>query len=101
MPVTHHVASDQHSPRPVIADGTLILSVPSLNLFVFSLLNLAFQDPGSLRLVEIRDLEDLGRVKPRIRAASHDCYAIAHPEPRESKVKKSVHTSSGNKDSKL
>lgn len=79
----------------LIADSTLILPVPSLDLFVFSLLNLAFQYPGSLGFVKIRDLEDLGRVKPRIRPAAHDCYAVAHPEPRESRVKKSVHTSSG------
>ena len=86
---------------PVIADSTLILPVPSLDLFVFSLLDLAFQYPGSLGLVEIRDLEDLGRVKPRVRPATHDCYAVAHPEPRENRVKKFVLTSSGNVNSEF
>ena len=61
---------------------------------MFSLLDLTFQNPGSLGLVEIRDLEDLGRVKPRIRATTHDCYAIAHPEPRQSNVKNLVYASS-------
>ena len=84
-----------------IADSTLILPVPSLDLFVFSLLNLAFQDPGSLGLVEIRDLEDLGRVKPRIRPAAHDRYAVAHPEPRESKVKKLTILPRGNGNSEF
>lgn len=71
-------------------NSTLILPVPSLDLLVFSFLDLAFQNPGSLGFVKIRDLEDLGRVKPRIRTTAHDCYAIAHPEPRETRVNNSA-----------
>jgi hypothetical protein len=52
--------------------------------FSCSLLDLTFQYSGSLGLVKICDLEDLGHIKPQIQAVAHDCYAIAHPEPRES-----------------
>ena len=74
---------------PVTVDGTLVLPIPSLNLFVLSLLDLAFQNPGSLGLIKIRDFEYLGRVKPRIRATAHDCYAVAHPEPQKKQSQKS------------
>ena len=69
----------------------MILPIPSLDLLVLSLLDLTFQNPGSLGFVKIRDLEDLSRVKPRIRTTSHDCNAIAHPEPRESKINNRDH----------
>jgi len=57
----------------------LVLSVPALDLFMLPLLYLSFKDASSLRFVESCDLEDLGRVEPRVGAPAHDSDALAHP----------------------
>ena len=58
---------------------TLIFPVPTLNLFVFTFLNFAFEDAGALWFVETCHLENLRSVKPRIRPPTHDCDAFTHP----------------------
>ena len=50
---------------------TLTLSVSTLHLLMDPFLHLSLQDPGSLRLVEIRDLEQLCRIQPSVILPSH------------------------------
>jgi len=58
---------------------TLVFSIPSLNLFVFTLLHFAFKDTSTLRLVKSGHFEYLRRVQPRIRAPPHHRDPLAHP----------------------
>jgi len=62
-----------------MADHTLVLAITPLNFFMFTFLNFAFKDSGSLWLIEASDLEDLCRVEPRIGAPPHHRDALGHP----------------------
>lgn len=61
---------------------TLVLSIATLHLLVLALLNLALKDAGSLRLVKTRNLQDLGRIQPRVGPPPHNSDPLAHPEIR-------------------
>jgi hypothetical protein len=58
---------------------TLVLSIPTLNLFMFALLYFSLEHTSSLRFVESCDFQDLSRVQPRVSAPAHDSNALAHP----------------------
>lgn len=45
---------------------TLVLAVSSLDLLVFTLLDLSFEYSSALRFIEASDFEYLRRVEPRI-----------------------------------
>lgn len=56
-------------PQPFLL--TLTLSITSLNLLMCTLLDFSFQDPGSLRLVKVGNLEDLRCIKPVVPTTAH------------------------------
>ncbi len=58
---------------------TLVLAITTLHLLVLSLLHLSLEDARPLRLVESGDLEDLGRVQPRVGSPPHHSDAFTHP----------------------
>jgi hypothetical protein len=66
---------------------TLVFAVPTLDLLVLALLHLSLEHARTLRLVEAGDLEYLGRVQPRVRAAAHDRDTLAYPMRTREAVK--------------
>lgn len=51
---------------------TLVLAVPALDFFMGVALNVAFENSGTLGLVEPNHLKDLSSIEPVVRAATHD-----------------------------
>ena len=65
--------------RRVRGQRTLIFAITPLNLFMLAFLNFALKYTSPLGLVEAGNLEDLGRVQPRVGTPSHNRHAFAHP----------------------
>ena len=55
---------------------TLILSITSLNLLMYTFLHFSLQNSCSLRLVIVGYLEDMRSIDPIVLAASHDMVSI-------------------------
>lgn len=56
---------------------TLIFSVSTLDLLVYTLLHLALEDAGPARLVVVRDFQDVGSIDPVVGSASHTVVTFA------------------------
>lgn len=48
----------------LIPQRTLVFAVSSLHLLMDTLLDFSFKDPGTSRLVEVGDFQDVGRIDP-------------------------------------
>lgn len=57
------------------ATPTLVFAISSLHLLVHALLDLALENAGASRLVEVGDLQDVGCIDPVVGAAAHNMVA--------------------------
>lgn len=56
---------------------TLVFSIPTLDLLMQFLLNLAFENSCASGFVEASGFQDMCRINPVIMASAHNCYASA------------------------
>ena len=56
---------------------TLVFSITTLHLLMYTLLHLAFEDASPARFVVVCDLQDVGSVDPVVGSASHAVVTFA------------------------
>jgi len=56
---------------------TLVFSISTLHLFVYTFLHLTLENPGPARFIVLGDFQDMGSVDPVVCSASHTMVAFA------------------------